>query len=736
MVRDVGLLTFKNCSSGGTWFFSKADLLQNIYLIVPGGAQGNITFNFTAVTQEDGTEAFDSAKFTVQVQSSPGLNSIPPFPPIVTIGANNVAQEDGDLVLNISLTVDPRENTSVALSLAIYDLDPRLQIDGEAYYNPFTRAWVMSKDALDRGAVTLTAPADFSGDIGLNIQGFAANVNFLKNSTANITTPLRWTPVGDGPSISATAKSENLTSSKLLEDNGILLNVTMAERDVDGSEDIGEWVIVEFGAGFNMSWNYSFTGPIYNFGPFIVDGNVSVTNGINISRSLLNQLKLTPFRNWHGQIPIKIHGFTTEQLNRNVIGWNHASFNFEVEAVADRADLFANRTVTVSEFNRTSLAGLLSANRTDIIEDNGKELISVKLLNVPIGSQFFLPGSTTRYGGFVEPGVYSIPEASQLPFLEYLGPEFVSGSFEVTLSAITIESSNFDELLTNTNFTLVIKPTASGFLILSKDISVNATGIQPLDLNVRLLDQQGTTLGENPPEVVELFFSFPPTANDTVFLRPTLGGQLRRTGSGNWTFRGTQAQANAIELVNVGLTGAVDVGVVGRTYDTGAVSALSTDDFDFRATFSTLSPLGQSLTVVNSVHSGTAGNDIFRTTAGPAQVISGGAGADIFYSSNGAKNMTGGLGADQFVWPDLASVGGARDTIMDFNPAQGDQLNLGALINFNVQTDLPANFVRLTGSTLQVSPNGNGTGWTDVVNLVGVTSLNVAALYASGNLLL
>ena len=724
-----------NCFTGGTWFFSQSDLLQQIYLIAPAGAEGNITFNFTAATQEDGTDAFDSAKFTVQVRSSPGLNSIPPYPPIVTIGANNIAQEDGDLVLNISLTVDPRENTSVALSLAIYDLDPQLTIDGEAYYNPFTRAWVMSKDALDRGAVTITAPGDFSGSFGLNIQGFAANVNFLKNSTANMTIPLQWTPVGDGPSISATAKSENLASSQLLEDNGILLNVTMAERDVDGSEDIGEWVVVEFGADFNMRWNYSFTGPIYSFGPFIVDG-IPITNGINISRSVLNQLKLTPFSNWHGKIPIKIHGFTTEQLDRNVIGWNHASFEFEVEAVADIADLFANSTITVSEFNRTSLAGLLSANRTDIIEDNGKELISVKLLNVPVGSQFFLPGSSTRYGGFVEPGVYSIPEASQLPFLEYLGPEFVSGTFEVTLSAITIESSNFDEFTTNKNFTLVIKPTASGFLILSKDISVDASGIKPLDLSVRVLDQQGTTLGETPPEVVELFFSFPPTANDTVFLRPTLGGHLSRTSSGSWTFRGTQSQANAIEVVNVGLTGTVDVGVVGRTYDSGTVSALSTDDFDFQATFTTLSPLGESLTVVNPVHTGTAGNDFFKTTPGAVQTISGGAGADIFYSSSGPKTMTGGLGADQFVWPDVASVGGARDRITDFNPAQGDQLNLGGLLNFNVQTDLPGNFLRLTGSTLQVSPNGNGTGWTDVVILDGVTSLNVAALYASGNLLL
>jgi hypothetical protein len=98
--------------------------------------------------------------------------------------------------------------------------------------------------------------------------------------------------------------------------------------------------------------------------------------------------------------------------------------------------------------------------------------------------------------------------------------------------------------------------------------------------------------------------------------------------------------------------------------------------------------------------------------------------------------MTGGSGADQFVWPDAVSITGGLDRIKDFNSAEGDQLNLGGLLNFNVQTGIPSNYVKLNGSTLQVSADGSGTGWIDVVILDGVFSFNATDLYVRGNLLL
>jgi hypothetical protein len=724
------------CHSDGTWYFNQQDMQQDIYLLTRPDVEGNVTFNFTAVTKEDGTEASDSAVFTAQVQmdkNGNGQDIISPLAPIVIFG-NSTGLEDNFAVLNVSLVNNPNETTNPIRSLVIHSLNPNLIIEG-AIFNVKTGNWVMSEQALESGQVRIKAPADFAGSYEIEIEALATNAFFETTSTGIETISVFWEPVGDGPIITATAVSEADGSASLFEDTNFTLNASFTLRDKDGSEKIGEWIIIEFGADFNLWWSYEFTGTLFQFfGPFEIDGR-TITNGINISIAMLDQLTIFPFPNWHGEIPITIFGFTTEVMDPSIMAWERAEFTFQVQAVADPATMMV-QTITVPEFNRTSIANLLSAKLQDNVMVNGGERLSVKFINLPLGSQFFLPNSNVRYGGYVEPGVYSIPDASRLPELEFVGPEYVSGTFNVTLSAVTVETSNLDEFLTEAFFNLVIESTPSPFLLLSNDINVDSsTGVEPLVLNVRLLDNQGFLAGEIPPEVIQLFFDLSTTPTDSVFLQPTLGGQLKNTGDGLWTFVGTEKQANAINIVNVNQTGSFSMGILGRTMDDGNVGPLSTDDFDAQVTFATPATPGESITIVGNLYNGTDGNDFYRTTPGSDQVVMGNDGSDIFVSSSGVKTMTGGTGADQFAWPDSVSVAGV-DIITDFNAAEGDQLNVGGLINFDAQLDDPSNFVRLTGSILELSPNGDGILWTPVVQLLGVTSLDPDDWYVSGNLLL
>ncbi len=696
----------------------------------PTGSNGSLTFNFTAIATEDGTSASESAVFVAQVQAGGGgLSVVPPLAPVVTVG-DNTANEDDAIIVEITLAKDIAETTNTTMSLVIRNLDPRLTISG-AIFNVFTQEWVISSDALDNGRLTIAAPTDYAGtDFTLEYQAVAANNLFQTNRTAFQNLTLAWFPVADGPSISASAVSEDSTATGLPEDSNFTLNISISDVDVDMSETVGEWVIIEFGAGYDEWWTFEFSG-IFQLGPFFIDGETTVGTSINITTADLDQLKIIPRLNWHGEAPIIVHGFTTEALDMTKIGWKHQEFLFSVTAVPDPPVLNL-QTARVAEFNRTSIAGLLSAALYDNITENGGEKLNIKFVNLPEGSQFFLPGDTRRYGGFVEPGVYSIPDYTKLETLEYLGPKYVSGNFTVTLSTITIETSNGQELITDTNFTLIIEPVASPFLMLSFDIDVDATGMEPLLLNVRLEDYQGPTPGENPPEVVELFFDFSSTADDSIFLRPTLGGHLESSGSSLWTFRGTEAQANALELVNVDQTGTYLVGVDGRTLDAGKTSPMSTDDFDFQVTFAMPNPIGENTIITGAIYNGTGGNDFYRTTPGSVQEIFGNLGSDIIFSSSGTKTMHGGGGADQFVWPDEASIG--SDVVTDFNSIEGDQLNLGGLINFDVQTDSPSDFVRLSGSLLEVFlPSGV---WTGVAFLQDATTFNATALYETGNLLL
>lgn len=719
-------------------------MLQDIYLLTQGNSSGTVTFEFTAVTTEDGTRASNSAEFTVEVEASgDGEGTIFPDSPSMTVNTNS-ALEDEELVLNITLSPGSNETTDVTLSLVIHNLHPDLSISG-AYYNPYTDTWVMSESSLENGAVTISAPNDFAGNYSLEVEAIATNRNLESTSSGIETIILEFLPAGDGLEIEATAISEDPSASNLPEDQNFTLDIVFSEIDTDGSETQGDWVIIEAGGDWQTYWDFGSTDASYTFsyGPFVVDG-VSGIEGINITLADLANLKIVPLENWHGDIPITIHGFTTEELDPSVIAWSSATFTFEVDAVADFANITVG-TVTIPEYESTEIFNIFDAELIDTITENGGELISAKFTNLPDGSQFYLAGTQVQYGGFVADGVYSIPDITKLATgLELRGPEYVSGTFNVTLSVVTVESSNLDETTTEASFSLVIEPVASEFLILAKDIQVGSSGVEVLDLNVRLLDQNGTLEGETPPEVIELWIDVSNAlTNDAsgVWLRAGLGGHLEDNGDGTWIFIGTEDQANAIDVVNVAAPSKkVSFSVTGRTMDGSSVSEWSTDDF--LVSFSALTTPGEIVHITAANYVGTDGNDYLSTESGVDQIVDLGDGTDIVTITEGNKTLIGGSGPDVYVWTTLDS---SVDTIQNFDPNDGDQLNLSGLIatgsEFDNQSGDASDYVRLvsdvSGVFVQVAVLGDAgaSTWESVVLLEGYEGeTDLAALL--GNILL
>ena len=78
---------------------------------------------------------------------------------------------------------------------------------------------------------------------------------------------------------------------------------------------------------------------------------------------------------------------------------------------------------------------------------------------------------------------------------------------------------------------------------------------------------------------------------------------------------------------------------------------------------------------------GDDGNDFLQANTGN-DVVHGGAGNDIVRGSTGTDTLTGGAGADWFVFDYAADSrdGDGIDTITDFNPAEGDIINIGATV--------------------------------------------------------
>lgn len=84
----------------------------------------------------------------------------------------------------------------------------------------------------------------------------------------------------------------------------------------------------------------------------------------------------------------------------------------------------------------------------------------------------------------------------------------------------------------------------------------------------------------------------------------------------------------------------------------------------------------------NDVINGGAGADILLGDAG-SDIISGGAGDDIIDGGAGSDALTGGNGSDLFMILDAS-----KDTIMDFNAAQGDQILIDTISGVSSIRDL------------------------------------------------
>lgn len=306
----------------------------------------------------------------------------------------------------------------------------------------------------------------------------------------------------------------------------------------------------------------------------------------------------------------------------------------------------------------------------------------------------------------------------------------------MTLNAIVQELANQDEVTQSVNFTVYIKPVASLFEILTNDIVFGSDRNTSLKLNLDLLDQRGTDVGETPQEIITLNFTNVPSS---TFLFAGKGGRLSNPSPGNWVFTGTQTQANdGLQLVNVNQTaGLYFVSVEGVTRDGQDVLATPiSDDFPFKV--SVASPAqGLSLTTGSGTATGTVFNDILRASS-TGVILNGNDGMDLLYAFSGTT-MTGGSGSDQFVFRNPAV---SINVINDFTPGQnGDVLNVGALVdpNFNLQLGQISQVVRIIGA-----PGVNreievfdGTAWRKVVRIASTldATVTVDSLWSNGNLL-
>ncbi|ODS24847.1 hypothetical protein AB835_00840 [Candidatus Endobugula sertula] len=222
----------------------------------------------------------------------------------------------------------------------------------------------------------------------------------------------------------------------------------------------------------------------------------------------------------------------------------------------------------------------------------------------------------------------------------------------------------------------------------------------------------------------------------------TISGLTEASAPYNFTI-----DAQALPLTGTGaaasLTGATfTVGVLPTTYAGTVDSAIASTSNDSSIVFG--SGVNETLTAdsTGQILYAAAGNDILVGNGGSDSLF-GGAGSDIIRGNNGGDliiggqgvdTLTGGEGEDTFAWISGDDSGAPTDTITDFvQGSGGDVIDLSGLLtgenplNYN-------SYLTLSGTTLTIDSNGDGSGTDLTINLTGLTATTVDQLVSDGNI--
>ncbi|MEP6444598.1 MAG: type I secretion C-terminal target domain-containing protein [Hyphomicrobiales bacterium] len=775
--------------SSSVFSVSEADL-ANLHLLANGAAEDSIlTFSLTSISREnDGDlETFSApANFTVTVEPDPNGNTEdgnPPAIPSLGLDSGLSAQEDGAIVLDLTIAAEPGTQTGVVFS----NIPDGVIVSG-ALFDPGTGVYFASAEDVNNGLVTFSIDedgplADSDESIDITVEATSTNANLQSTSSGASVFSIPVTAEADGPNFS-------IGNPNGLEDNELALGLSIGLEDNDGSESIsGDVTIIvpdtvvlnNAGAGVSSGGFTTFTVPAADL------GNVS----------------LAPESDAAGSFDITVRATSQEASNGDSLE-TEETFTVNIDAVADTPIAIAN-DASGDEDTPIALTGLSAA----LDDADGSETLSVTISGLPDDT---LLSAGTNNGD----GSFTIA-AADLATLTLTPPRNFAGVLNLSLNAFAIDS-NGDLASVAVPFDVTVNAVVDSIGITPVPVSGAEDTVVALDLDVRQEDEN---------EQVELVFTN--VANGSIV---STGGSLVDDGNGQFTFLGTAAEAAALSFdPDANFSGEVVFDVDATSVETGATiqrsdtqSASVTITIDPVADSVTLAPINAQVLeggVVDVVHGvsledadetvelvitgvsngtltaasgvlsddgggqftftgtqeeadslqfdpvdgfdgdvnlsiaatpidgddrGVTVNDTLSISVDPASsvltgdgsanVLTGNALDNTILGGQGADVLTGGAGADTFVY-ELSDDDGNLDTITDFSIGEGDALDLSALID--TENDPIEDFLSLsddgTDTTVSIDADGNGGGGAvELVILEGVTGSDLAGLANGGNL--
>jgi large repetitive protein len=423
----------------GKWSIDPANV-ASVRFVPPSNAYGTFVLKVDATTRETSNSDTQETSRTIAVSITPSADA-----PTVT-AHDAIGQEDGTVTLDLSASLIDTDGSEV-LSVVIAGLPEGARLSKGI--NNGDGSWTLTPSQLT--GLTVTPPADWSGNMNLTVQAHARETSNGSVATTHATFQVKVDAAADTPVVSARDASG-------LEDQPIALNLSAALTDRDGSETLS--VVIS-----NMP-----AGATLNHGTRQADGTWIV------SPSDLPHLAVTPPQNFSGTFALTVSAITQESAGGTAT--SEATFRVQVDAVADAPD------VTVVNFSGNedttiSLTGLGGALR----DTDGSESLSFVLSGLPVGAS--LNAGTKQADGSW------LLTPAQLNGLTFTPPPQVSGSFTVTLTGISAESAGGPTAHTAVDFTVNLNPVADDGTINGASGGDEDTPI-PLNPTFTLQDNDGS----------------------------------------------------------------------------------------------------------------------------------------------------------------------------------------------------------------------------------------------------
>ncbi|WP_162138100.1 beta strand repeat-containing protein [Pararhodospirillum photometricum] len=297
--------------------------------------------------------------------------------------------------------------------------------------------------------LVLHPPADVSGQISLTVVGVSMELETGEVAKTTVTqVPISLDAQADNATIT-------VTTTTAAEDQALTLGLSVGVTDTTGTPETVQTVLISgLPAGYGLKTS---DGPLNTTTQTSITVDGQTVTGVLVPLTALASLAVIPKENVAGTVSLTVHAVTQDGSDQALTS-QVVSLTFS--PVTDEATVTAT-TVSGTEDQAGGIALTLSGALTDT---DGSEVISYTLSGLPEDA---LLSAGINNGN----GSWTLTQ-DQLTGLKFYNPTNVSGSFDLTLTASTMEKATGEIVSVDKAFTVTVDAAADQPVLIVRETAL------------------------------------------------------------------------------------------------------------------------------------------------------------------------------------------------------------------------------------------------------------------------